>query len=129
MKKKIMIADDNEVIRMLLEEYLKSDFFVDTFEDGVEILNSLNEGNIPDLIIADIRMPNLDGWGLLNNLKLSLFFKNIPILILSGIEKSQERIRFLEAGAEDYLIKPFSPEELKIKIINILKRSDHELNN
>jgi len=59
MKKKIMIADDNEVIRMLLEEYLKSDFFVDTFEDGVEILNSLNEGNIPDLIIADIRMPTI----------------------------------------------------------------------
>jgi DNA-binding response OmpR family regulator len=50
-----------------------------------------------------------------------MFFKNIPVMILSGIEKSNERIRFLKAGAEDYMVKPFSPEELRLKLLNISK--------
>jgi DNA-binding response OmpR family regulator len=121
MKKKIMIADDNQIIQMLLQEYLQNDFEVECFNDGNEVLQSLNNGNIPDLILADINMPNTDGWSLLNNLKMSMFFKNIPIMILSGIEKSNERIKFLKAGAEDYMVKPFSPEELRLKLLNISK--------
>jgi DNA-binding response OmpR family regulator len=121
MKKKIMIADDNQIIQMLLQEYLKNDFDVECFNDGNGVLQSLNNGNIPDLIVADINMPNTDGWSLLNNLKMSMFFKNIPVMILSGIEKSNERIRFLKAGAEDYMVKPFSPEELRLKLLKISK--------
>jgi DNA-binding response OmpR family regulator len=122
MKKKVIIADDNEIIRMLLDEYLKNDFDVKTCADGREVLTELSNGNIPDLIVADVEMPNLNGWSLINNLKISVFFKNIPILILSGKDKTQEKIKFLQAGAEDYMVKPFSPEELKVKIQNIIKR-------
>ncbi len=127
MKKKIMIADDNQMMQMLLKEYLQKDFDVQCFNDGNEILQSLNDGNIPDLILTDINMPVIDGWNLLTNLKMSMFFKKIPVIILSGIEKSNERIKFLQAGAEDYLVKPFSPEELRLKLINISKNHNYEI--
>lgn len=126
MKKKILIADDNDNIRMLLTEFLKSDYELVVFDDGSGILNWLKTGNIPDMIISDVKMPIIDGWDLVNNLKLSLFYKNIPIIVLSGIEKSQERIKFLEAGADEYMMKPFSPQELKARINNIFKRYNYE---
>jgi len=59
-------------------------------------------------------------------LKLSLFYKYIPILVLSAIENSEERIKFLEAGADEYLMKPFNPQELKVRINNIFKRYYYE---
>jgi DNA-binding response OmpR family regulator len=126
MKKKILIADDNDNIRMLLTEFLKSDYELVVFDDGAGILNWLKTGNIPDMIISDVKMPIINGWDLVNNLKLSLFYKNIPIIVLSGIEKSQERIKFLEAGADEYMMKPFSPQELKARINNIFKRYNYE---
>lgn len=126
MKKKILIADDNDNIRMLLTEFLKSDYELVVFDDGAGILNWLKTGNIPDMIISDVKMPIVNGWDLVNNLKLSLFYKNIPIIVLSGIEKSQERIKFLEAGADEYMMKPFSPQELKARINNIFKRYNYE---
>ena len=126
MKKKILIADDNDNIRMLLTEFLKSDYELVVFDDGAGILNWLKTGNIPDMIISDVKMPIVNGWDLVNNLKLSLFYKNIPIIVLSVIEKSQERIKFLEAGADEYMMKPFSPQELKARINNIFKRYNYE---
>jgi DNA-binding response OmpR family regulator len=125
MKTKIMIADDNQVIQILLQEYLKNDFEIECFNDGSGVLKSLNNGNIPDLIIADINMPNMDGWSLLASIKMSTFYKNIPVLMLSGIEKSDERIKFLKAGAEDYIVKPFNPEELRLKLHNISKHFNY----
>ena len=125
MKKKILIAEDNENIRLLLNEFLKSDYEVISFNDGSGVLNWLNKGNIPDMIISDIMMPTINGWDLVNNLKLSVFYKNIPVLVLSSNEKSQERIRFLEAGVDEYMMKPFSPQELKVRINNLFKRYNY----
>ena len=126
MKKKILIAEDNYNIRLLLNEFLKSDYEVISFDDGSGVMNWLDKGNIPDMIISDIMMPTINGWDLVNNLKLSVFYKNIPVLVLSGIEKSQERIKFLEAGVDEYMMKPFSPQELKARINNIFKRYNYE---
>ena len=75
------------------------------------------------MIISDVMMPNLNGWDLINKLKISNSYNKIPVVILSGIEKSQEKVKFLEAGVEEYMIKPFNPEELKIRINKIFKRS------
>ena len=124
MKKKIIIADDNANIRLLLSEFLKSEFEVQTFDNGVTMLKYLEKGQKTDLIIMDVQMPHLNGWDIIQNLKVSQFHQNIPVLILSGIEKTQEKIKFLEAGAEDYMVKPFSPEELKVRINNIFKREE-----
>jgi DNA-binding response OmpR family regulator len=123
MKKNILVIDDELSIRMLLENYLSKTYTVVTKVDGQEGIKYLEAGNMPDLIVADIQMPNLDGYEFLKQLKASGFFKNIPIIMLSGIESSQERVKFLKLGADDYIVKPFNPEELSIRIDNLISRT------
>jgi len=120
MKKTILIIDDELSIRMLLDNFLGKTYNVSTSNDGLEALKSLEEGNMPDLIVADIQMPNMDGYELLQKIKESGFFKKIPIIMLSGIESSVERVKCLKLGANDYIVKPFNPEELAIRIENLI---------
>ncbi len=122
MKKKILIIDDELSIRMLLENYLGKKYEVITKTDGIEGMKYLEAGNMPDLIVADIQMPNMDGFEFLKQLKVSGFFKNIPVIMLSGIESSQERVKCLKMGAEDFIVKPFNPEELALRIENLINR-------
>lgn len=75
---------------------------------------------MPDLIISDIRMPHMTGDDFLKYMKNNELFKSIPIVILSSEESTTERIRLLEEGAEDYILKPFNPLELKIRIKKII---------
>lgn len=122
MKKTILVIDDEMSIRMLLENFLSKTYTVVTRNDGQEGLQFLEEGNMPDLIVADIQMPNLDGYEFIKNVRASGFFKNIPVIMLSGIESSNERVKCLKLGADDYLVKPFNPEELSIRIDNLIAR-------
>jgi len=122
MKKKILVIDDELSIRMLPENFLSKTYDVIAKSDGMEGLKWLELGNMPDLIVADIQMPNLDGYELIKNLKSSGFFKDIPLIMLSGIESSQEKVKCLKLGASDYMIKPFNPEELSIRIELLLSR-------
>ena len=122
MKKKILIIDDELSIRMLLENFLKREYNVVTKNDGMEGLTWLEEGNIPDLIVADIQMPNLDGYDFIKNLRASGYFKHIPLIMLSGIESTTEKIKCLKLGADDYIVKPFNPEELSIRIELLISR-------
>lgn len=122
MKKKILIIDDELSIRMLLENFLKREYSVVTKNDGMEGLTWLEEGNIPDLIVADIQMPNLDGYDFIKNLRASGYFKHIPLIMLSGIESTSEKIKCLKLGADDYIVKPFNPEELSIRIELLISR-------
>jgi DNA-binding response OmpR family regulator len=122
MKRTILVIDDEQSIRMLLENFLGKDFEVVTKNDGLEGIKYLEEGNLPDLIVADIQMPNMDGYEFLENAKASGFFNHIPIIMLSGNESSRERIKSLRLGADDYMVKPFNPEDLYLRIRNILAR-------
>jgi len=122
MLKKILIVEDSSSVRKILETFLKKDFEVFSQSDGKIALDWLQRGNIPDLIISDVNMPNLSGEEFLKQIKSSGIFKDIPVLMLSGIEDSSERIKMLKLGASDYMIKPFNPEELKIKIEILFSR-------
>ncbi len=122
MKKTILIIDDEISIRMLLENFLSKTFSVVTRNDGLDGIKYLEEGNMPDLIVADIQMPNLDGYDFIKNVRASGFFKHIPLIMLSGIESSNERVKCLKLGADDYIVKPFNPEELSIRIENLIIR-------
>jgi DNA-binding response OmpR family regulator len=115
MKKKILVIDDERTIRVLLENFLK-EYVVITKNDGLEGLSWLQEGNMPDLIVADIQMPNLDGYEFVKQLRASGYFKDIPLIVLSGIESTTEKVKCLKLGANDYLVKPFNPEELTLRI-------------
>ena len=120
MKKKIMLIDDKETIAKVLFVYLSAEYDCVYFENPVKAIDYLTDGNIPDLIITDLRMPEMRGDAFLSYIKSNQLFKYVPVIILSSEDGSTERIRLLENGAEDYIIKPFNPMELKIRINKIL---------
>jgi DNA-binding response OmpR family regulator len=119
--KHILIIDDEPVMRKLLEQILKSKYHIDTQENGREALDWMYSGNIPDLVVADLNMPELNGFEFIQRVRESGFFVDLPLIVLSGEESSSERIRCLKLGANDYLIKPFNPEELALRIENLLR--------
>ena len=120
--KKILVVDDKPALSKLIIQFLSKIYNISTQEDGLKALTWLQNGNIPDLIITDIQMPNLDGFELISRLKESGYFKDIPIIVLSSKESSEDRIKCLRLGADDYIVKPFNPEELLLRIEKILTR-------
>lgn len=120
--KKILLIDDKPSLSRLVVQFLGNRYDMVTCEDGMQALARLQSGEIPDLIITDLQMPNMDGFELIARVKESGLFRDIPIIVLSSKDSSSDRIRCLKMGAEDYLVKPFNPEELLIRIERILKR-------
>jgi DNA-binding response OmpR family regulator len=112
MKKKILVVDDEISICLLLENFLSQDYDVITINDGHEALVWL-EGNLPDLIISDIQMGKMDGYEFLTKVRQRGFTKHTPFIMLSARSESKERIKCYQLGAQDYLTKPFNPEELE----------------
>lgn len=122
MKKNILVVDDEFSMRKLLTYFLSKDYNVITFENGFDALSYLQENDLPDLAIVDINMPKVNGFEFLQNVKSSLKLKTMPVVILSMVDSSSERVKFLKAGAEDFLIKPFNPEELELKVSKLFAR-------
>lgn len=118
MKPTICLIDDDQTMLSLLECYLETDYTIKSFDNPNEALSWLNSSAECDLIISDIRMPEMTGNELLDNVKGNLLLQHIPVFILSSLDKSQDRITSFKKGADDFLIKPFNPEELAIKIQN-----------
>jgi DNA-binding response OmpR family regulator len=120
---KILIVEDDNSIRLLLNHLLSDEHETQTVENGFDALATMQQGNIPDLIISDLSMPKMDGNDFISNIKTSSFFNQIPIIILSASDKSSERINCLKKGVNDFLVKPFNPEELLVRVKNILLRT------
>ena len=116
----LLIVDDDERIRSLLQQFLvQSDYLVSTAENAEQAITLLSAIEF-DLIILDVMMPGQDGISFtakLRNLK-----NNTPILLLTARGEIEDRIKGLEAGADDYLPKPFEPKELLLRINAILRR-------
>ena len=120
-KKNILIIDDKIAIAKIISVYLSEEFDITYFNTPVKAIQWLFEGNRPDLIILDIRMPEMNGDEFLTYIKRNGLFKDIPVVVLSGEENSDIRIKMLETGADDFILKPFNPMELKIRIRKVLK--------
>lgn len=112
MKKKILVVDDEPSICLLLDNFLSLDYDIVTINNGEEALGWL-EGNLPDLIISDIQMTKMDGYEFLTKVRQRGFTKHTPFIMLSARAESKERIKCYKLGAQDYLTKPFNPEELE----------------
>ena len=110
MEKSVLLVDDKQEIAKIIMLYLSSTYKV-----------SYKEGNLPDLIISDLNMPEMSGEEFLVYLKANDMFSHIPVLILSSVESSSNRIRLFEEGAEDFILKPFNPEELRVRVKRILR--------
>lgn len=127
-RSKILLIEDHEAVRMLLTNFLKKDFEVNSVKDGFDALAWMSKGNIPDLILLDLQMEGMDGTTFLSNIKSSGFFRNIPIILVTGatdwervLEPWLDKIK-IDRVAEHYIKKPFDPEEVKTKIISILSK-------
>lgn len=118
--KKILIADVKSSINNLLIQFLSSHYTIETKDDGLETLIWLQQGNFADLIIADFNLPELSGIELVKRVKESGYFRNIPIIVISSNDNSSDRIQCLKLGAADYIVKPYNPEDLLIRIEKFL---------
>lgn len=107
MKNSVLVIDDDSTIRFLLKTVLK-EYDVIAMEDGYEALTWLNSGNVPDLILLDIEMPNINGRVLIRRLKSSYKHRNVPIIIMSGTDSKLIKTSFIKLGAADFIIKPFT---------------------
>jgi len=121
MKKKILAIDDEKSIRFIVENTFNKEFDVVTMTNGMDALFYLQSGNMPDVIFCDLDMPVLNGIEFVKRLRESGFFEEIPLIMLSGKEESSEKIRCFEMGADDYVLKPFNPRELLVRIQRRLK--------
>lgn len=120
MKNKILIVDDKSEFRRLTKTILSSKYEVETAENGVEALALLQNGLMPDLIVTDLMMPVLGGRDFVEQVKSSGAFSHIPVIVLSSIDKSDEKIKLINLGANDYLEKPYNPAELMARIENLI---------
>ena len=120
----VLIAEDDTFIRKVLRQTLKDDFEITTTENGIEAMSWLEEGHPVDIILSDIQMPYMDGKDFIRTLRASPLFQKLPVIILSSHTDSATRIACLDMGADDYIIKPFNPMEVKTKIATVLRRTE-----
>jgi len=122
-QEQILVVDDEASIRRILETRLSMiGYDVVTAADGEEAIATFNE-NHPDLVVLDVMMPKLDGYGVCQELRKE---SDIPIIMLTALGDVADRITGLELGADDYVVKPFSPKELEARIRSVLRRVDKE---
>jgi DNA-binding response OmpR family regulator len=120
MAKHILIVDDEPRYLRLLEANLRTEGYeVSVAQDGVQALDVFSSQPI-DLVLLDVMMPRLDGFGVCQRLRE---FSNVPIVILTARGEEQDRVRGLDLGADDYLVKPFSATELLARVRAVLRRA------
>ncbi len=125
-KLKILIVDDNPDILDLLEATLQDEFELIKAFSGNEALKKLKITN-PNLLVLDYVLPDLEGPGVCKIIRKDPLFSNIPILMLTGRGEVEDKVGGLEAGADDYMLKPFDPQELIARIRMLIRRSSANL--
>ena len=120
MSKRILTVDDEPRYLRLLEANLKTEgYTVVTASDGLQALEVFSAQPV-DLVLLDIMMPRLDGFGTCQRIRE---FSNVPIIMLTAKGEEQDRVKGLDLGADDYLVKPFSATELLARVRAVLRRS------
>lgn len=122
MTSRVLIADDDAVVRDIVRRYLERDGLeVRLAGDGNEALRVLSTERI-DVAILDVMMPGPDGLALCRTLRQGGDY-TVPVILLTALNEEDDRIAGLEAGADDYLTKPFSPRELALRVRSVLRRA------
>lgn len=117
---RILVVEDDKTVAEVVSRYLvREGFDVEQTDDGAVALAKL-QLNIPDLIVLDVMLPGLDGREVCRRVRA---VSDVPIIMLTALGETGDRIAGLEIGADDYLAKPFSPRELVARVNNVLKRA------
>ena len=125
--KKILIIEDEELIRMALEDDFRHEgYIVDYAEDGLTGYEKAKKSDI-DLIILDIMLPEMNGFDICKNLRMQGI--NTPVIMLTAKGQEIDRVLGLEMGADDYVTKPFSPRELQARVKAVFRRTENVSDN
>jgi two-component system OmpR family response regulator len=123
-KQRVLVVDDEENVAHLVSSALRFDGFETiTADNGNSALAAVVEHD-PDLVVLDVMMPGLDGFGLLNKLRAA--GSQVPVIFLTARDAANDRVNGLRAGADDYVVKPFSIEELLARVHAVLRRATPE---
>ena len=119
-KKNLLLIDDESAIAIIIQIQFGKDYTITILKNGLEAVKWLLAGNLPDLIILDLNMPEMNGLDFLKEVRKYNFFRKIPMIVLSGEDNSIKKIEAFKSGADDYLTKPFNPVELRIRMERFL---------
>ena len=123
----VLVADDDPDLRDILRTVLEpAGFAVREAEDGARALAAV-QGQPPDLVILDYMMPGLTGPEVCTQLKGDMLLRHIPVIMLTGKSEVQDKVLGISAGADDYLVKPFEPQELLARVRMVLRRATLDL--
>lgn len=118
--KKILVVDDEEKIRSIIRKYGEFEgYLIEEATDGMDAIQKVKDNSNYDVIIMDVMMPELDGFSACTEIKK---IKDIPVIMLSARGEEYDRIHGFEAGVDDYVIKPFSPRELMMRVKVVTSR-------
>ncbi len=127
MKKQILAIDDSKAIRFLLQTVLGKDYQVITAPDGCSAMYWLSKKNLPDLIIIDAQLPDMDNWELVEQLSISGLYRDIPMIVLSSLNKNETKAKCMQYGVAEHFTKPFNPIDLQDAVNKISKYQEMRL--
>lgn len=123
----ILIADDEEAINKVLQDiFLFEGFDVTTAGNGKEALEKIYAYS-PDIALIDVKMPQIDGYEVCRQVKKDILFQHMPIILLTVMDDTGDKVCGLNCGADDYVTKPFAPEELLARVRMVLRRTNQTL--
>jgi CheY-like chemotaxis protein len=122
MKRCILAIDDSKAIRFLLHTVLGKDYQVVTAPDACSAMFWLAKKNLPDLIIVDPQLPDVQNWEMVAELSSSAIYRDIPMIVLSSFDKDTTAAKCLKYGIADYYTKPFNPLELNETVQRVMSR-------
>lgn len=121
MKKTLLIVDDDVSILKLLNFILAKDYDVVVKNNGIDAFGWLEAGNMPELIISDLQMPYFDGQSFIKNVKISGFYREIPVILLSAAHDLEQQVSKMPFKVDASIHKPFKPSDLKAIINQLLQ--------
>lgn len=125
--KKILAVEDSKVSQAHLRDILENTYELRLEEDGASALSAVGESP-PDLILLDVNLPGMNGYDVCRQLKGDVRTREIPIIFLTGCDSGGEKVKGFEAGADDYIVKPFHPEELLARVsLHLASRREKQM--
>jgi pilus assembly protein CpaE len=123
MANRILVVDDDVVTLTLTTAVLKqAGYKIFTAQTGLEVLQQIDQVR-PDLLVLDLNMPDMNGYEVCRHLRNKPDYTHLPILMLTGADTLEEKVKGFEAGIDDYLVKPFQPVELQARVKSLIRRS------
>lgn len=120
MSRRVLLVEDHDGLRRIIGNFLSNNFEVVGAKNGLEAMGWLSKGIMPDIIVTDASMPEIDGAALISNLRCSGLWADIPVVVLGNTDDEAEERRFRLLGAYEYFPKPFSPTQLQDRLMDIV---------